>query len=97
MPPVEFVLRSVDVSAESARFVVVALVETLFVAKKVDDVAFVVLLFVAKKLVEVAFVVVPKFTVRRSMVEDALILIPRVVVGVRAPDTTFQSLNADER
>ena len=65
-PPVELVLRRVEVRPVNARLVVVA------------------------------FVVVPKFTVRRSIVDEALMLIPRVVVGVRAPDTMFQSLNADE-
>ena len=96
-PPVELVFKSVLVSAERARLVVVALVATLLVAKKVDDVAFVVLRFVAKKLVEVALVVVPKFTVKRSMVDEALMLIPSVVVGVSAPEMMFQSLNALER
>jgi hypothetical protein len=72
------VLRSDEVMPESARFVVVA---------------FVVTLFVAKKLVEVALVVVPLITERFAMVEDAAMLIPRDVVGVSAPDTTDQSLN----
>ena len=46
------------------------------------------------RFVDVAFVVVPKFTVKRSMVLDAFTMIPVVVVGVSAPDTTFQSLKA---
>jgi len=93
-PPVELVLRSVEVSDASAKFVEVAFVSVLLVAKKIDEVALVVLLFVAKKFVEVALVVVPKFTERRSIDEDALMVIPRVEVGVRAPEVICQSLNA---
>ena len=90
-PPVPLVLRSVEVSAERARFVVVALVVLLLVAKKIDEVAFVVLRLVVKKFVDVAFVVVPKFTVSRSMVEEAFAMIPSVDVGVSAPEMMFQS------
>jgi len=45
------------------------------------------------RLVVVAFVVVPLITERFEIDDDALMLIPRVEVGVRAPDTTFQSRN----
>ena len=46
------------------------------------------------RLVEVAFVVVPLLTVKRSIDEEALTMMPRVVVGRSAPLVTFQSLNA---
>jgi hypothetical protein len=67
------------------------------VTARLDVVAFVLMRFVAKRLVEVAFVVVPLFTVKRSMVEEALMAIPSVVVGVSAPPTMFQLVKADER
>ncbi len=63
---------------------------TSAVAKKLVEVPLVLMRFVAKRLVEVAFVVVPLCTVKRSMVEDALMAIPIVVVGVSAPPMMFQ-------
>lgn len=47
---------------------------------------------VTARTVDVANVVVPTFTVRRSMVDEELAMMPRVEVGVSAPDTIFQSL-----
>ena len=108
-PPVPFVLRRDERRPVKAKVVLVALVvvrelalsidEVAFVvlrlvAKRLDEVELVALLFVVNRLVEVAFVVVPLFTVSRSIVEEALTMIPTVVVGVSAPETTFQSRKA---
>ena len=83
-PPVPLVLRSVEVRPESARLVVVAFVRTPLVVLKFVDVALVPLKLVAKRVVEVALVVVPLFTERRSMVEDARTTTPTVEVGAMA-------------
>ena len=96
-PPVPLVLRSDERIPVSAKLVVVALVLVKLVAKKVVEVPAVLLKFVVKRLVEVALVVVPKFTVKRSIVEEALMLIPSVVVGESAPEVIDQSLNDEER
>ena len=78
-PPVPLVLRSE---------------ERMEVMEKLVEVPAVLMKFVANKFVEVAFVVVPLFTVKRSIVDEALTMMPMVVVGVSAPLVTFQSLNA---
>ncbi len=74
-PPVELVLRSVEVSVVMARLEVVALPLVSAVVLKMDDVAFVVLRFVANRLVEVAFV--------------AVALVNTPVDGVAAPIGVF--------
>lgn len=56
-------------------------------------VAFVVLRLVAKRFVEVAFVEVERMVERRVMDEEAFTMMPSVVVGVRLPLTSCQSLN----
>ena len=93
-PPVPLVFKSDERIPVSAKLVVVALVLVKLVAKKVVEVPAVLLKFVVKRLVEVAFVVVPLITERLLIDDDALMLIPSVVVGVRAPETMLQSLNA---
>ena len=97
---VPFVVRKfVCVPFVEKKFVDVALVPLKFVAKKLVDVAFpkiplvaeklvvvafVPLKFVAKRFVEVAFVVVPNCTESCAIEDDALTVIPTVVVGVSA-------------
>ena len=56
-------------------------------------VAFVVLRFVAKRLVLVALVEVERMVESRVMEEEAFSMMPMVVVGVRLPFTSVQSLN----
>ena len=82
-PPVEFVLRSVEVRPESARLVVVALVLIRLVVNKFVEVA----------LVVVAFVIVTPWNVE----EAPFTMRPRVVVGRSAPETMLQSRKDEER
>ncbi len=83
-PPVPLVLRRVEVRDAIARFVVVAFPAVSAVVFNIEEVAFVVLRLVANRFVDVALVVVPLFTVRRSIVEDARTTTPTVEVGAIA-------------
>lgn len=64
-----------------------------FVTAREVVVALVAVMLVAKKLVEVAFVEVEKLEESAVMDDEALSMMPMVVVGVRLPFTSDQSLN----